>query len=113
MGDNNIVGVASRAPARARRRHQAATRRAETATGPTDVELRIDTLVLPARGDGYDVRQAVDAGLREGLAGGLAGGLPRSALRPAVTRVLGDPLPADAAAVGATVASEVIRAVLA
>lgn len=97
---------------RAQRRYQAVPRRGENRSRATRVTLRIDSLALPAGGDETAVRRAVDSALRQQLVRRLAQGSPVSALHRSVTSVLGDPLPADPAAVADVVASEVIRAVL-
>ena len=82
-------------------------------TASTRIDVRIDTLVLPANvGDERTVREAVHAALHVEVAQRLSDGLPTPAARSDIRVALRDPLPSNATTLGRLVASEVVRAVL-
>lgn len=112
MAANDHTRGHSGSGARSAHRRPQAQKRGDAGPRPARVELRIDTLVLPASGNGQAVEQALLPALRDELAERLADGLPRPAARREVTVQLRDPLPSDAPGIGIQLAAEVIRAVL-
>jgi hypothetical protein len=83
-------------------------------TADTRVDVRVDTLVLPAGiGDERTVREALHEALGEAVATRLADGIPHEAAEwPDVTVALRDPLPTNPIELGRLVAAHVVREVL-